>query len=131
VHTFDHLVMGMVETEPDVFIVCVTDGYRSHLSYLARVDLNGWTSGKPVSPEVIFTFDDRVRSLNGACRLGPGVLAIADCFAGLIWRVDLAGGGQSATARVWLADASMPWDPDGGVTPPAQPGVNGAAGGRW
>ena len=125
VHTFDHLVMGVVETEPDVFIVCVTDGYTTHKSYLARVDLNGWTSGKPISPEVIYTFDDRVRALNGACLLGPGVLAIADCFAGLVWRVDLADGGHGATARVWLADDTMAWDPDSEVAPPPQPGING------
>jgi hypothetical protein len=35
VHTFDYLVMGIVETEPDVFVVCVTDGYTTHRSYLA------------------------------------------------------------------------------------------------
>src|SRR5579875_2755850 len=125
VHTFEYPVMGIVEAAPDVFIVCVTDGYVSHRSYLARIDLNGWAPGEPVSPEVICTFDDRVRSLNGACLLGPGVLAIADCFAGLIWRVDLADGGHGATARVWLADPTMAWDPDAGVAPPPQPGVNG------
>jgi hypothetical protein len=125
VHTFDYLVMGIVEVEPDVFIICVTDGYATHKSYLARLDLNGWAPGDPVSPETIYTFDDRVRALNGACLLGPGVLAIADCFAGLIWRVDLADGGRGTTARVWLADDTMAWDPDSGVAPPPQPGING------
>jgi hypothetical protein len=125
VHTFDYLVMGIVETEPDVFVVCVTDGYATHQSYLARLDLGGWAPGDPVSPEIIYTFDDRVRALNGACLLGPGVLAIADCFAGLIWRVDLTGGGHGATARVWLADDTMAFDPDSEVAPPPQPGVNG------
>jgi hypothetical protein len=125
VHTFDYLIMGIVETEPDVFVVCVTDGYATHQSYLARLDLSGWAPGDPVSPETIYTFDDRVRSLNGACLLGPGVLAIADCFAGLVWRVDLADDGHGAAARVWLADDTMAFDPDGGVAPPPQPGVNG------
>jgi hypothetical protein len=125
VHTFDYPVMGIVETGPDVFVVCVTDGYATHQSYLARLDLGGWAPGDPVSPEVIYTFDDRVRSLNGACLLGPGVLAVADCFAGLIWRVDLADDGHGATARVWLADDTMAFDPDSGVAPPPQPGVNG------
>ncbi|GAB3971691.1 hypothetical protein GCM10029978_047350 [Actinoallomurus acanthiterrae] len=78
-----------------------------------------------MSPEIIFTFDDRVRALNGACMLGPGVMAIADCFAGLIWRVDLAADIRSATARVWLAHDTMAFDPDSGVAPPPQPGVNG------
>jgi hypothetical protein len=124
-HTFDHLVMGIAEAEPDVFIVCVTDGYATHQSHLARIDLNGWVPGDPVEPEIIYAFDDRVRALNGACLLGPGVLAIADCFAGLIWRVDLADGARSATARVWLADDTMAFDPDSDVDPPPQPGVNG------
>ena len=79
----------------------------------------------PVSPEVIYTFDDRVRGLNGSCVLGPNVLAIADCFAGLIWRVDLADDAHCATARVWLADDTMAFDPDSDVPPPPQPGVNG------
>ena len=125
VHTFDHLIMGITEAEPDVFIVCLTDGYTTHESHLARIDFNGWTPGDPVSPEIIFTFDDRVRSLNGACMLGPGVMAIADCFAGLIWRVDLGEGARSATARIWLAHDTMAWDPDSEVAPPPQPGVNG------
>lgn len=124
-HTFDFLVMGIVEAEPDVFVVCVTDGYATHASHLARIDLNGWAPGKPVTPEVIFTFDDRVRSLNGACMLGPRVMAIADCFAGLIWRIDLADGARSAKARVWLEDDTMAFDPDSEVAPPPQPGVNG------
>ena len=67
----------------------------------------------------------RVRALNGSCLLGPNVLAVADCFAGLIWRVDLADDTRSATARVWLSDDTMAFDPDSGVPPPPQPGVNG------
>jgi hypothetical protein len=99
-------------------------GTPTHESHLARVDLRGWRPGDPVSPEVVYTFDDRVRALNGACMLGPGVMAIADCAAGLIWRVDLADGARKAAARIWLADDTMAWDPDSGVTPP-QPGING------
>ena len=125
VHTFDHLIMGIVEAEPDVFVVCVTDGYDTHLSYLARIDLNGWTPGEPVSPEIIYTFDHRARSLNGAELLRPGVMVVADCFAGHIWRVDLAEGARSATASIWLAHDTMKFDPDSGVAPPPQPGVNG------
>lgn len=125
VHTFGHLLWGIAEAEPDVFIVNVTDSYATHESYLARVDLNGWTPGQPVSPEIIYTFDDRARGLNGSTMLGPGVLAVADCFAGLIWRIDLASGAHSATGRVWLAHDSMAWDPDSAVAPPPQPGING------
>jgi hypothetical protein len=125
VHTFDHPITGIAEVAPDVFIVCLTEGYTTHESHLARIDFNGWTPGAPLSPELIFTFDEPVRALNGSCVLGPNVLAIADCFAGLIWRVDLADDARSATARVWLADDTMGDDPDSGVPPPPQPGVNG------
>ncbi|MFC5833487.1 hypothetical protein [Nonomuraea insulae] len=125
VHRFDHPITGIVEAEPDVFVVNLTEGYTTHESHLVRIDLNGWTPGEPVSPEVIFTFDDRVRALNGSCLLGPGVIAIADCFAGLIWRVDLGTDARSATAQVWLAHDTMADDPDSEVAPPPQPGVNG------
>ncbi|WP_239645596.1 hypothetical protein [Mycobacterium sp. UM_CSW] len=124
-HTFDHPITGIAEVAPDVFVVCLTEGYTTHESHLARIDFNGWAPGAPLSPELMFTFDDRVRALNGSCVLGPNVLAIADCFAGLIWRVDLADDARSATARVWLADDTMGDDPDSGVPPPPQPGVNG------
>ncbi len=125
VHTFDHPVTGIAEAAPDVFIVCLTEGYTTHESHLARIDFTGWTAGATVSPEIIYSFDGPVRALNGSCVLGPNVLAIADCFAGLIWRVDLTDDAASATARVWLADDTMADDPDSGVAPPPQPGVNG------
>ncbi|WP_329044461.1 hypothetical protein OG738_24890 [Amycolatopsis sp. NBC_01488] len=121
VHTFDHLVTGIAEVEPEVFVLCLTEGYTTHESHLVRLDLTGWQPGDRLIPQTILTFDDRVRALNGSCLLGPGVLAVADCFAGLIWRVDLAG----PTARVWLAHDTMGDDPDSEVAPPPQPGVNG------
>jgi hypothetical protein len=125
VHTFDHPVTGIAEVAPDVFIISLTEAYTTHESHLARIDFNGWTPGSRVAPEVIHTFDERVRGLNGSCLLGPNVLAVADCFAGLIWRLDLAEDARSATARVWLADDTMADDPDSGVPWPPQPGVNG------
>ena len=125
VHTFDHPVTGIAEIAPDVFIVNLTEAYTTYESHLVRIDFNGWKPGSPVSPETIYTFDERVRGLNGSCLVGPNVLVIADCFAGLIWRIDLADADRSATARVWLADDTMADDPDSGVPPPPQPGVNG------
>ncbi|WP_275291872.1 hypothetical protein [Amycolatopsis sp. La24] len=126
VHAFDHLITGVAEVEPDVFIVSVTDGYATHESHLVRIDLGGWTPGEPVAPEIVFTFDDRVRALNGSCLLGPGVLAVADCFdPGRIWRVDLGEGARSASARVWLEHDTMADDPDSEIASPPQPGVNG------
>lgn len=125
VHTFDHPVTGIAEVAPDVFVVNLTEGYTTHESQLVRIDLNGWTPGTPVTSEVIYTFDDRVRALNGSCLLGPDVMAIADCFAGLIWRVDLTDDARSAAARVWLSHDTMAFDPDSDLPPPPQPGVNG------
>jgi len=57
-HTFDHLVMGIVEIAPDVFVISLTEGYTTHESHLARIDLNGWTPGQPLTPEIIYTFED-------------------------------------------------------------------------
>jgi hypothetical protein len=125
VHTFDHPVTGIVEIEPDVFVLSLTEAYTTHESHLVRLDLNDWSPGSPVDPTVILTFDERARALNGSCRLGPGVMAVADCFAGLIWRVDLTPGTHSATARVWAEHDTMADDPDSEVPWPPQPGING------
>jgi hypothetical protein len=126
VATFGGYTMGVVEAEPDVFIVGLSDPEWTRESHLARVDLNGWTPGEPVKPDLILTFDNQARWLNGACMLGPGVLLEADCYAGLIWRVDLGEGAHSASARVWLSHDTMAFDPDNVVQkPPPQPGVNG------
>jgi hypothetical protein len=125
IHTFDHPVTGIAEIEPDLFVLSLTEGYTTCESHLVRIDLTGWRPGDPVTPETIFTFDDRVRALNGSCLLGPGVLAVADCFAGLIWRIDLTEGARSATGQIWLAHDTMADDPDSEVAPPRQPGVNG------
>lgn len=124
-HRFDHPVTGIAEVAPDVFVLCLTEAYTTHESLLVRIDLAGWAPGDPVHPGTICRFDDRVRGLNGACPLGPDALAVADCFAGLIWRVDLAGDARTATAEVWLAHDTMAFDPDSGLPPPPQPGING------
>ncbi len=125
VHTFEHLVMGILEVEPEIFVVNLSDGYTTHFSQLVRVDLSGWMPGQPIEPEVIYTFDYRARALNGSTLLAPGVMLVADCFAGLIWRIDLGQGAHTARARVWLEHPSMRPDPDGEVAPPPQPGING------
>jgi hypothetical protein len=125
VHTFDHPITGVVEAAPDVFVVSLTEGYTTHESHLARIDFTGWTPGDSVSPEIIYTFDERARGLNGSCLLSPSVMLVADCFAGLIWRVDLSDRARTASARVWLTHDTMADDPDSEVPPPPQPGVNG------
>ena len=51
------------------------------------------------------------------------MVLIADCFAGLIWRLDVQPGGRDIQARVWLAHGTMGYFP--GRLKPGQPGVNG------
>jgi hypothetical protein len=121
---FAHLTMGIVEAEPDVFYVCTSDIYTTHESTLERLDLRDWTPGRAVQPRRVLEFGEPVGALNGVCLVGPRVLLVADSFAGLIWRVDLAEDGLSATAGVWLKHDSMAFDPHNPLKPP-QPGING------
>ena len=123
VHTFDQPTTGIVEIEPDIFLVSSSNLYTSHESYLNRVDLRHWKPGSAVNPEVLFQFPDEARGLNGSCLVAPGVILIADCFAGLIWRIDLDPEGGKPKARVWLRHDSMGYFP--GKMKPEQPGVNG------
>lgn len=124
-HTFDHPVTGIVEVSPENFVVNLTEAYTTGQSSLIRVDFNDWLPGHPVALETIYSFDERARGLNGTCLLGPGVLAIADCFAGLIWRVDVGDDPHTTTARVWSTHDTMAFDPDSDLPPPPQPGING------
>jgi hypothetical protein len=121
VHTFDGFAMGIVETEPDIFYV----GTAGHAT-LERFDMRGWVPRTPVQPTRVLTFD-KPAGLNGACLLAPRVILLADSLAGLIWRVDLADDGLTATASVWLQHHTMAPDPGNGLTSPLgpQPGING------
>jgi hypothetical protein len=121
VHTFNGFAMGIVETEPDIFYVSTLDQ-----ATLERFDMRGWVPGAPVTPTRVLTFDQRA-GLNGACLLAPRIILLADSLAGLIWRVDLAGDGLTATASVWLRHHTMAPDPGNGFTSPfgPQPGING------
>lgn len=122
-HRFDQPTTGLVEVEPDLFLVSTSNLYTSHESFLHRLDLRGYQPGAPARPEMVFRFPDTGRGLNGSCLLAPGVVLIADCFAGLIWRVDVQAGGRALEARVWLAHETMGYFP--GKLKPEQPGVNG------
>ncbi|HWF69128.1 MAG TPA: hypothetical protein VG187_06100 [Mycobacterium sp.] len=121
VHTFDGFAMGIVETQPDIFYVS-TAGYAT----LERFDMRGWAPRTPVKSTRVLTFDQPA-GLNGACLLAPRVILLADSLAGLIWRVDLADDGLTATASRWLQHHTMAPDPDNGLTSPLgpQPGING------
>ncbi len=122
-YTFDELPTGIVEAEPDVFYVSVGKFYDTNEASLFRLDLRGWTPETPIKPERVFQFPDTVRGLNGSCLIAPGVILLADSFAGLIWRVDLTGDKCPPVARVWLRHESMGYYP--GQLKPEQPGVNG------
>jgi hypothetical protein len=89
-HTFDQPPFDIVETTRDVFYVDTTNYLTDHASSLQRVDLRHWEPGMPVP----------VFALNGADKLSPNVILVADDF-GLIWRVDLSADGMKGTARVW------------------------------
>jgi len=121
VHTFDQFAMGIAETEPDIFYV--STGVQASLE---RFDFRGWVPGTPLQPTRVLTFDQPA-GLNGSCLIAPRVILLADSRAGLIWRVDLADDGLTATVSVWLQDPTMAPNPDNGLTSPLgpQPGING------
>jgi hypothetical protein len=121
--TFPHLAMGIVEVEPDIFYITTSEIYSWSASYLYRLDLNGWTPGQPVHPAPILQFPEQARGLNGSCVLTPGLILLADCFAGMIWRVDLNMHDGMSKASAWLRHDSMGYFP--GQMKPEQPGVNG------
>ena len=122
-HRFEQPTTGVVEIEPDLFLVSTSNLYTTHESFLHLLDLRGFQPGSPVRPEMVFRFPEMAHGLNGSCLLAPGVVLIADCFAGLIWRVDVPPGGRDIQARVWLEHETMGYFP--GKLKPEQPGVNG------
>lgn len=121
--SFDQNACGIIEAEPDIFLICSCNGYTTHEAYLHRLDLRRWTPGTPIHPETILEFPKTARGLNGSCLVAPGVILVADCFASLIWRVDFEPGATLPKARVWLTHESMGYYP--GKMKPEQPGVNG------
>ncbi|HEY0662898.1 MAG TPA: hypothetical protein VGD21_16425 [Lysobacter sp.] len=125
-HTFGQPLLGIAEVEPDVFYVIAANAYAPQSdARLHRLDLRGWRPGTTVEPSLGFEFPSATRAPNGMCLVAPGVLLVADSFAGLIWRVDLQGRspGRSPDASVWLEHSSMKHFP--GKMKPEQPGVNG------
>ena len=97
--------------------------YTTHESFLHRLDLRNWKPGTPIAPELICQFPEQARGVNGACLLGPRVVLVADCFAGLIWRLNFPLDEGLPSFRVWLEHDSMGYFP--GRMKPEQPGVNG------
>ena len=122
-HTFDQSPFDIVETTRDVFYVDTTNYLTDHASSLQRVDLRHWEPGMPVPVQPVLKFPFPVLALNGADRLSPNVILVADSGFGLIWRVDLSTDGMKGTARVWLKDPSMNTTFSGLRI--KQPGING------
>ena len=122
--TFDQSVLGIVETDPEVFYLSMSNLVTMQESSLYRVDLRGWEPGDPLRAVCVLEFDQRVGGLNGSCLLGAARILLADSVSGLIWRVDIGPDVEDLTARVWLKHESMDVDPASTLVPP-QPGVNG------
>jgi hypothetical protein len=122
VHTFDLMVLNMVEEGEDNFYVTASDVYTTRESHLYRLNMRGWQPGAEVKPELILVFPEPKVAMNGSCMLSPGVLLAAGVTS-LIWRVDLPNGNGSAHARVWLKHDNMLNRP--GEKKPEQPGLNG------
>jgi hypothetical protein len=110
-HTFDQPPFDIVETQRNVFYVDPSNYLTNHESSLQRVDLRHWKPGMPLPVQPILKFPSPVAVLNGRCLLGPDVVLVADSEAGLIWRSDLSAHGTKATARVWLKDPGMNFNP--------------------
>ena len=123
IHTFEQPTTGIVEVEHDVFVVLTGNLYTTHESYAHYLDLRQWQQGSQVAPTLLCRFPGKARGLNGCCSIAPGVILVADCFASLIWKLDLAQGGAAPDVSVWLEHDSMGYFP--GKMKPEQPGVNG------
>lgn len=122
-HTFEQPSLGIAETELDVFLVFTCNLYTTHESFAHQLDLRGWQPGSSVAPKQICQFPSEARGLNGCCTISPGVVLVADCFASLIWRMDLSADSGEPSIRVWLEHESMGYFP--GKMKPEQPEVNG------
>ena len=122
-HTFEQPATGIAEIEPDVFLILCGNLYTTHESFAHQLDLRDWQPGSAVAPKLLCRFAEKARGLNGCCLIAPGVVLVADCFASLIWRLDLAADGGEPAIRVWLEHESMGYFP--GKMKPQQPGVNG------
>jgi len=60
-HRFAQPTTGLVEIEPDLFLVSTSNVYTTHESFLHRIDLRGFQPGSQVRPEMVFRFLDTAR----------------------------------------------------------------------
>lgn len=94
-----------------------------HDNYLCRLDLRGWTPGRPTKPQRMLAFPRTMLGINGCCALTPVRLLVADTFGGAIWRIDFDND-DGAETKLWLKHESMAHVRDT-LPPPPQPGING------
>ncbi|KAF4634282.1 hypothetical protein G7Y89_g3828 [Cudoniella acicularis] len=88
-HNFDQNVMGIVETEPDIFYIATCNLLTDHLSFLYLLDIRSFTLESIPKPVQVLQFPERARALNGSACLSPHVILVANSIANLIWHVDL------------------------------------------
>ena len=123
IHTFEHPLTGITEIEENVFLILSGNLYTTHEAFAHKLDIRNWQPGSAVEPKLLCQFPKQARGLNGCCLLAPGVVLVADCFASLVWRMNVAADGGEPEICVWLEHESMGYFP--GKMKPEQPGVNG------
>jgi hypothetical protein len=102
VHTFDMMILNMVETEEDVFYLTSSDVYTTRTSHLYKLDFRQWKPGDKIAPELVLEFPEPKAAMNGSCLVAPNVLLAAGATS-LIWRVDLPTGGGPISADLACA----------------------------
>ena len=68
IHTFEQPTTGIVEVEPDIFLVFTSNLYTTHESYAHRLDLRSWEPGSPATPKLLCRFPEIARvSMAAVC----------------------------------------------------------------
>lgn len=98
VHTFDLMTFNMIEAEPDIFYVTVSDVYDTRESKLYRLDLRAWKPGEKIEPICVLHFPDPKVGMNGSCLVAPHVL-LAGGATDLADRRQAGAGAHLAAAR--------------------------------
>ena len=93
-------VLGIVETQPDIFYIC-TANYSSALlegygqAYIYQIDMRDFNPGSPESVRVAKVAEvETDGALDGLTYLGDesGLLLVSDFLKGVIWSVDIHTG---------------------------------------
>lgn len=68
IQTFEQPTTGIVEVEPDVFVVLTGNLYTTHASYAHRLDLRQWGQGLQIEPRLLCRFPKQRAALMAAVR---------------------------------------------------------------